>query len=347
MSVPACPKCGSTKIENDECLHCGIFISKYQAFLRWKESGLVGGGPTPAGGMHVIDYRLLGDDMQYVEVELDPGEAAVAEAGSMMYMDAGIDMDTTLGDGSQSGVLGAVLGAAKRALASESIFMTIFTNQSHTKRRIAFASTTPGKIVPIRLSEIGGELIAHKDAFLAAAKGVSIGIAFQKRLTVGIFGGQGFIMERLTGDGLVFVSTGGALHERTLAPGETIRVETGSIVALQPTVEFDIEYVGRIKSALFGGHGLFFATLQGPGRIWLQSHTLDKLVARIAARIQPSVSGSPASPAATAGGILGSIFGTGGSSPPDSGGGSDSTDTSGGDSSSDSGSSGGGSSSSG
>ncbi len=185
------PKCGSTKIENDECLRCGIFVSKSLAYLRWKESGLVPGTPQPQrqgpepepGQMQVIDFRLLGDDMQYVEIELDPGEAAVAEAGAMMYMDAGIEMDTTLGDGSRSGVLGAVLGAAKRALASESIFMTIFTNASSAKRRIAFASTTPGKIVPIRLSEIGGELLAHKDAFLAAAKGVSIDIAFQKRLS--------------------------------------------------------------------------------------------------------------------------------------------------------------------
>lgn len=303
MSVPACPKCGSTKIQNDECLHCGIFVSKYLAYLRWKESGLVPGAPPSQGQgqMHVVDYRLLGDDMQYVEIELDPGEAAVAEAGAMMYMDAGIEMDTMLGDGSHSGVLGAVLGAAKRALASESIFMTIFTNASHEKRHIAFASATPGKIVPIRLSEIGGELIAHKDAFLAAAKGVSIDIAFQKRLSVGIFGGQGFIMERLKGDGLVFVSTGGALHERTLAPGETIRVETGSIVGLQPTVEFDIEYVGRIKSAIFGGHGLFFATLRGPGRIWLQSHTLDKLVARIASQIGARASTTGVSPSSGGG----------------------------------------------
>lgn len=328
MSVPTCPKCGSTKIEGDECLRCGIVISKYQAYLRWKESGLVGGGPAPVGQMHVVDFKLLGDDMQYVEIELDPGEAAVAEAGSMMYMDAGIEMDATLGDGSKSGVLGAVLGAAKRALASESIFMTIFTNQSHTKRRIAFASTTPGKIVPIRLSEIGGELIAHKDAFLAAAKGVSIDIFFQKRLSVGIFGGQGFVMERLKGDGFVFVSTGGALHERTLAPGETIRVETGSIVGFQPTVEFDIEYVGKIKSALFGGHGLFFATLRGPGRLWLQSHTLDKLVARIASRIRSSASPAGVSPASTSGGILGSIFGTG-STASESGPGLDTADTSG------------------
>ena len=330
MSVPTCPKCGSTKIENDECLHCGIFVSKYAAYLRWKESGLVPGAAPPMGHMQVVDFQLRGDDMQYVEIELDPGEAAVAEAGAMMYMEAGIEMDTTLGDGSRSGVLGAVLGAAKRALASESIFMTIFTNQSHAKRRIAFASATPGKIVPIPLSEIGGELIAHKDAFLAAAKGVSIDIAFQKRLSVGIFGGQGFVMERLKGDGLVFVSTGGALHERMLAPGEPIRVETGAIVGFQPTVDFDIEYVGRIKSAVFGGHGLFFATLRGPGRVWLQSLTLDKLVARIASRLG-RVSTTSVSPASGAGGLIGSILGPGGADSSDSGGGADSDSAEGGD----------------
>jgi uncharacterized protein (TIGR00266 family) len=233
--------------------------------------------------MHEVDYKVFGDDMQYVEIELDPGEAAVAEAGGMMYMESGILMETVFGDGSaqQRGFLDKLVGAGKRLLTGESLFMTVFVNQERTKRRVSFGAPYPGKILAIRLSEVGGELIAQKDSFLAAAKGVSIGIAFQKRLGVGLFGGEGFIMERLTGDGLVFVHAGGSIHERVLGPGETIRVDTGCIVAFQPSVDYDIEAVGGIKSALFGGEGLFFATLRGPGKIWLQSLPLSRLAGRI------------------------------------------------------------------
>ena len=233
--------------------------------------------------MHEIDYQIFGDDMQYVEVELDPNEATIAEAGGMMYMDDGIEMETIFGDGSQkqSGFLGAVLGAGKRLLTGESLFMTVFLNRTPQKRKVAFGAPYPGKIIPVHLAEIGGELIAQKDSFLAAAKGVSVGIAFQRKLGVGLFGGEGFIMQRLQGDGWAFVHAGGTLHERTLRPGELIRIDTGCIVAMQPSVNYEIEYVGKIKSAIFGGEGLFFATLRGPGRIWLQSLPLSRLANRI------------------------------------------------------------------
>ena len=237
--------------------------------------------------MHEIEYKIFGDDMQFVEVELDPNEATVAEAGGMMYMDDGIEMETIFGDGSapQSGFLGALMGAGKRLLTGESLFMTVFLNRSPHKRRIAFGAPYPGKIVPVHLAELGGELIAQKDSFLAAAKGVSVGIAFQRRLGVGLFGGEGFIMQRLQGDGWAFVHAGGTLQERTLAGGEVIRVDTGCIVAFQPSIQYDIEYVGKIKSALFGGEGLFFATLRGPGRVWLQSLPLSRLANRIIAAV--------------------------------------------------------------
>lgn len=202
-------------------------------------------------------------------------------------MDDQIEMETIFGDGSQqsSGLLGALVGAGKRLLIGESLFMTVFFNRSREKKRVAFGAPYPGKIVPIQLSQVGGELIAQKDSFLAAAKGVSIGIAFQKKIGIGLFGGEGFIMERLQGDGMAFVHAGGMLYERTLQAGEVIRVDTGCIVAFQPMVSYDIEFVGKIKSALFGGEGLFFATLRGPGRIWLQSLPFSRLAGRIAASV--------------------------------------------------------------
>jgi len=236
-----------------------------------------------AGQMHAIDYKIHGDDMQFVEIELDPREAVVAEAGGMMFMDDGIAMETIFGDGSarSSGLLGSLLGAGKRLLTGESLFMTVFQNQGAAKRRVAFGAPYPGKIVPVHLSELGGELIAQKDSFLCAAKGVSIGIAFQKRFGAGLFGGEGFIMQRLTGDGWAFIHAGGTLYERTLAPGESLRVDTGCIVGFQPSVDYDIQLVGGVKSALFGGEGLFFATLRGPGKIWLQSLPFSRLAGRI------------------------------------------------------------------
>jgi uncharacterized protein (TIGR00266 family) len=242
-------------------------------------------GSMPA--MHDIEYRIFGDDMQFVEVELDPGEATVAEAGGMMYMDDGVEMETVFGDGSQqqSGFMGALMGAGKRLLTGESLFMTVFLNRSGQKRKVAFGAPYPGKILPMHLRDLGGELIAQKDSFLAAAKGVSVGIAFQRKLGAGLFGGEGFIMQRLQGDGWAFIHAGGTLHERALAPGEVIRVDTGCIVAFQPSVQYDIQYVGKIKSALFGGEGLFFATLRGPGRVWLQSLPLSRLANRIVSAV--------------------------------------------------------------
>jgi len=234
--------------------------------------------------MDVIDYTIYGEDMQFVEIGLDPGEASVAEAGGMMYMEDGIEMETIFGDGSNQGgggFLGALMGAGKRLLTGESLFMTIFVNKGPGKKKVAFGAPYPGTIVPVNLSQVGGELISQKDSFLCAAKGVSIGIAFQKKLGAGFFGGEGFIMQRLQGDGLAFVHAGGKLHERTLAPGELLRVDTGCIVAFQPTVDYDIQFVGKVKSALFGGEGLFFATLRGPGRIWLQSLPLSRMANRI------------------------------------------------------------------
>ena len=235
--------------------------------------------------MHEVDYRIHGDDMQFVEVELDPQEAVVAEAGGMMYMDDGIAMQTIFGDGSpqNSGFMGVLLGAGKRLLTGESLFITVFQNQGSGKKKVAFGAPYPGKIIPVRLSDLGGELIAQKDSFLCAAKGVSIGIAFQKRLGVGLFGGEGFIMQRLTGDGWAFIHAGGTLLEGTLAPGEMLRVDTGCIVGFQPTVDYDIQLVGGVKTALFGGEGLFLATLRGPGKIWLQSLPFSRLAGRIVA----------------------------------------------------------------
>jgi len=235
--------------------------------------------------MDVVDYEIFGDDMQYVEIELDPGEAAIGEAGAMMMMQDGIEMDTIFGDGSaqQGGLFGKLLGAGKRLVTGESLFTTIFHNEASTKRRVAFAAPYPGKIIPVQLSELGGTLICQKDSFLCAARGVSLGIAFQKRLGVGLFGGEGFIMQRLDGDGLAFVHAGGTLMTRDLAPGERLRVDTGCIVALQQNVDFDIQYIGKLKSALFSGEGLFFATLTGPGRVWLQSLPLSRLANRIIA----------------------------------------------------------------
>ena len=238
--------------------------------------------------MHEIDYKVYGDDMQFVEIELDPMEAAVAEAGGMMYMDDGIEMETIFGDGSQSqgsGILGALMGAGKRLLTGESLFMTVFQNRANNKRRVAFGAPYPSKIIPVHLRDMGGELIAQRDSFLSAAKGVSIGIAFNKRIGAGFFGGEGFIMQRLQGDGWTFIHAGGTIMERTLNPGEILRVDTGCIVAFQPGVDFDIQYVGKIKSALFGGEGLFFATLRGPGKVWLQSLPLSRMANRIVSAV--------------------------------------------------------------
>ena len=260
-------------------------VPELAAFLSGGSATRVAPVPPPIAGRsaHEIDFRILGSEMQFVEVELDPGESAVAEAGSMMYMTPGIQMETIFGDGSgqKSGVMGALLGAGKRLITGESLFMTVFTNGGAGKQQVAFAAPYPGKILAMDLKQLGGELICQKDSFLCAAKGVSIGIAFQRRIGVGLFGGEGFIMQRLQGDGLSFVHAGGTLHPVDLAAGQTLRVDTGCLVALQPSVGYDIQFVGKIKTALFGGEGLFFATLTGPGRAWLQSLPLSRMADRI------------------------------------------------------------------
>jgi uncharacterized protein (TIGR00266 family) len=260
--------------------------------------------------MDVVDYEIFGNEMQYVEVELDPGEAAIGEAGAMMMMHDGIEMDTIFGDGSaqQGGLFGKLLGAGKRLVTGESLFTTIFHNEGKGKARVAFAAPYPGKIIPVDLSTIGGTLLCQKDSFLCAARGVSLGIAFNRKLGVGLFGGEGFIMQKLEGDGLAFVHAGGTLAVKDLAPGENLRVDTGCVVAFQPSVDFDIQYVGKLKSALFGGEGLFFATLRGPGRVWLQSLPLSRLANRIV-MAAPAAGGSRRNEGSLLGGLGGLLDG--------------------------------------
>ncbi|VAX20159.1 DUF124 domain-containing protein [hydrothermal vent metagenome] len=231
-----------------------------------------------------IDYEIHGVEMQFVEIELDPGESAVAEAGSMMYMAQDIEMNTVFGDGSRQGggFMDKLLGAGKRLLTGESLFMTVFTHTgSAGKKRVAFAAPYPGKIIPMDLKALGGTLICQKDAFLATAKGVSIGIHFQKKIGIGLFGGEGFIMQKLEGDGLAFVHAGGTIIMKELEAGDKMNVDTGCIVALDSSVKYDIEYVGSVKSAIFGGEGFFYATLTGPGTAWLQSLPFSRLAGRI------------------------------------------------------------------
>jgi uncharacterized protein (TIGR00266 family) len=234
--------------------------------------------------MDVVDYEIKGSEMQFVEVELDPGEAAVGEAGSLMFMEAGIAMDTVFGDGRQSvsgGIFGKLLGAGKRLITGESLFTTVYTNNSGSKQRVAFAAPYPGKILAMDLNRMGGTLICQKDAFLCAARGVALGIYFQQKLSVGFFGGEGFIMQKLEGTGLAFVHAGGTVLKRDLKAGETLFVDTGCIVALMPSVSFEVQYVGKIKTALFGGEGLFFAKVTGPGTVWLQSLPFSRLASRV------------------------------------------------------------------
>ena len=233
---------------------------------------------------HELDYQILGEEMQSVEVELDPNETVVAEPGSFMYMHDGVQMQTIFGDGSnQQGFMGKLFTAGKRMITGENLFMTTFTNIGSGKKRVSFASPYPGKIIPMDLSEMNGRIICQKDAFLCAAKGVEIGIEFQKRIGVGLFGGEGFIMQRLVGDGMAFVHAGGNVVKRTLMPGERLKVDTGCIVAFTGGVDYDIEFVGGIKNTFFGGEGVFFATLSGPGIVWIQSLPFSRLADRIIA----------------------------------------------------------------
>lgn len=233
---------------------------------------------------HKIEYEIYGDDMQFVEIELDQRESVVAEAGAMMMMDMGISMETIFGDGSKEntgGILGKLGGAAKRVVTGESLFMTSFTNNDIGKRKVAFASPYPGKIIPVNLSELGGKIICQKDAFLCAAKGVSVGIDFRKKISVGFFGGEGFILQKLEGDGLAFIHAGGTIIKKSLSVGQTLKVDTGCLVAMTKDVNYDIQFVGGVKNALFGGEGLFLATLTGPGEVWIQSLPFSRLASKV------------------------------------------------------------------
>jgi uncharacterized protein (TIGR00266 family) len=276
--------------------------------------GGYGAAPRPASAAQfgrpksdVIDYKIHGTEMQFVELELDPGETVIAEAGGMMYMTAGIQMQTVFGDPSQQnqGFMGKVLGAGKRLLTGESLFMTTFTANLSAGRKetVAFAAPYPGKIIPMHLDQMGGELICQKDAFLCAAKGVQVGIAFQKKIGAALFGGEGFIMQRLTGDGVAMVHAGGTIIEKDLAHGETLKLDTGCLVALMPGVNYDIQFAGGIKNALFGGEGLFLATLTGPGKVWLQSLPFSRLAGRVLANASGLGRGRDE------GGILGNLGG--------------------------------------
>ncbi len=255
---------------------------------------------------HEIDYEIHGEEMQYAEITLDPNETVIGEPGVMMYMTSGIQMETVFGDPSEQnqGMMGKLFSAGKRAMTGESLFVTTFTARGNQRESVAFAAPFPGKLLPMHLDQLGGELICQKDSFVCAAMGTKIGIAFQKRIGVGLFGGEGFIMQRLTGDGIALIHAGGNMMQRDLKPGEVLKVDTGCLVALQPSVNYDIQMVGGIKNTLFGGEGLFFATLTGPGRVWLQSMPFSRLVGRIAATM-PSKSGGGTGE----GSVLGSLGG--------------------------------------
>ncbi len=234
---------------------------------------------------HEIDFKIYGDDMQFVEIELDPEETVVAEPGAMMMMDEGIVMNTLFGDGSNNdnSILGKLFSAGKRVLTGENLFMTAFTNTGFGKKHVSFSAPYPGKIIPVDLTKYNGKIVCQKDAFLCAAKGVSIGIEFTKKLGAGFFGGEGFILQKLEGDGMAFIHAGGTLFERVLNPGEVMNVDTGSLVAFTSQVDYDIQFVGGIKNTLFGGEGVFYARMQGPGTVWVQSLPFSRLADRIIA----------------------------------------------------------------
>ena len=254
---------------------------------------------------HEIDYQIFGEEMQYVEIELDPQEIVVAEAGSFMMMENGIQMETIFGDGSNSqgsGLFGKLLSAGKRVLTGESLFMTAYINQNYGKSKVSFAAPYPGKIVAIDLAQMGGRFICQKSSFLCAAKGVSVGIEFSKKLGRGLFGGEGFIMEKLEGDGMAFVHSGGTLAKKELAAGEILKVDTGCIVGFTKDVDYDIEFIGGIKNTIFGGEGMFFATLRGPGTVYVQSLPFSRLADRIIASA-PSAGGSSREEGSILGGL--------------------------------------------
>jgi uncharacterized protein (TIGR00266 family) len=297
MTNISCPACGKTYAysaqiagKNVRCQSCGHTFQVRPDVNDGPGLEIIDGPVSVAGQStgrrsDVIDYEIFGHEMQFCEITLDPGEMVIAEAGSMMYMTSGIKMETVFGDPSQQnqGFFNKVLSAGKRMLTGESLFLTTFSNIATKRETIAFASPYPGKIVPFHLDQFGGEMICQKDSFLCGARGVQVSIAFQKKVGVALFGGEGFIMQRLTGDGIAMVHAGGTLVEKILAPGEMIKMDTGCLVALQPSVNYDIGFTGGIKNTLFGGEGLFLATLTGPGKVWLQSLPFSRLAGRVLA----------------------------------------------------------------
>ncbi|MDZ7846377.1 MAG: TIGR00266 family protein [Owenweeksia sp.] len=258
---------------------------------------------------HEIDYRLIGEEMQAVQVELDPQESVLAEAGSMMMMDSGIEMNTIFGDGStqQKDIFSKMVSAGKRMLTGEGLFMTTYTNVGQNKKWVSFASPFPGKIIPLDLSEVDGKIVCQKDAFLCAAKGVSVSIEFQKRIGTGIFGGEGFIMQKLAGDGLAFLHAGGTIIEKELQPGESLKLDTGCLVGFTGKVDYNIEYIGGLRNAVFGGEGIFLASLTGPGKVYVQSLPFSRLAERIIASA-PKMGGKDRGEGSILGG-LGNLLG--------------------------------------
>ena len=296
MTTINCPACGKQYTFTPQLagkqVRCQACSHTFQVRQDIGGEGLeVIDGPTVVSGRStgnksdVIDYEIFGTEMQFCEVTLDPGEMVIAEAGAMMYMTSGIKMETVFGDPGQQnqGFWGKVVTAGKRMITGESIFMTTYSNVVSRQEVVAFAAPYPGKIVPLHLDQLGGEIICQKDSFLCGARGVQVTIAFQKKIGVGLFGGEGFIMQKLLGDGIALVHAGGTLMEKVLAPGETIKLDTGCLVCLQPSVRYDIGFVGGFKNTLFGGEGLFLATLTGPGKVWLQSLPFSRLAGRVLA----------------------------------------------------------------
>jgi len=299
----------------------GTFVWR-QGFADWQplsqcseltSTGNAWAPPSPPGRAKAdeIDFEIFGNEMQFVEIELDPGESAVAEAGSMMYMSDHIQMHTIFGDGSEqagTGFLDKMLGAGKRLITGESLFSTVFTFNGSGKGKIAFAAPYPGKIIALDLKDFQGKLICQKDAFLCAAKGVSIGVEFQKKIGTALFGGEGFIMQKLEGDGKIFVHAGGTIIQKDLQAGELMRIDTGCLVAMTQNIDYDIEFVGGVKSALFGGEGFFFATLRGPGHVWLQSLPFSRLAGRIHAAAPQNNAGFSSKGEGSVLGELGNLF---------------------------------------
>lgn len=289
-----CPNCSNPYIPGQKfCKSCGAKLEGLAPTQAGtvnvpQPSGTAYVGPSAVGNRmrkaHEVEFKIHGEDIQFVEIMLDPGETIIAEAGAMMYMDSAIKMDTIFGDGSgkeSNDLMGKLFSAGKRVLTGESLFMTSFTNTAGLKRCVSFAAPYPGTVVPFDLGDYGGLLICQKDSFLCAAMGISVGIAFQKKIGAGLFGGEGFIMQKLEGDGLAFMHAGGTIIKKDLQPGETLMLDTGCLVAMTGNINYDIKFAGNIKTALFGGEGLAFATLTGPGTVWLQSLPFSRLADRI------------------------------------------------------------------